>query len=76
MELGKVEIRKRYLTIDATAKALEINRFTIYKWIKRGLLPNPLKIGRRSYYPKELIEKIFSYVEENGKLEPYWWERI
>lgn len=74
--LSRSEIRKRYLTIEATAKALGIGKFTIYKWVKRGLLPAPLKVGKRSYYPKELVEKFFSYVEENGKPEPYWWERI
>lgn len=73
--LGRLEIRKKYLTFEATAKAVGINRSTLYEWIKKGLFPAPVKIGRRSYYPKELVENFFHIAEKNGKVEPFWWEK-
>jgi Helix-turn-helix domain len=28
----------------------------LWKWHKRGLLPRPVKLGRRNYFPKDEVE--------------------
>jgi len=69
------ELKKNYLKLDQVSKLLGINKTTIYKWIKKGLLPPPLKVGRRSYYTREFIESLFSYIEKEGKIDPFWWNK-
>ena len=36
-----------------------ITYMTLYKWTKDGLLPHPIKLGRRNYYNREAIENHF-----------------
>lgn len=29
---------------------------TFYRWVKRGLLPKPIKLGTRCYYARDEVE--------------------
>jgi predicted site-specific integrase-resolvase len=33
-----------------------ITYMTLYKWTKEGVVPTPVKLGRRNYYNREAIE--------------------
>jgi predicted DNA-binding transcriptional regulator AlpA len=41
-----------------------INPATAYRWVKRGLLPKPLKVGGLSRWRKEEIEACFARMVE------------
>ena len=68
------EIRRKYLPLRSVAKKLGVDYTTIYKWIKKDLFPKPVKVGRYSYYPKDMVEKFFHSLEKNGEVIPFWWE--
>ena len=40
------------------AKRYGISPMTVGKWVKRGLLPEPLRLGRRSYFDRERVEEL------------------
>ena len=33
-----------------------LSPMTIYRWTKRGFLPQPIKLGRTNYYPRSEVE--------------------
>jgi predicted DNA-binding transcriptional regulator AlpA len=33
-----------------------ISAMTLWRWVKRGLLPPPIKLGRRNYYERREVE--------------------
>lgn len=33
-----------------------LSPMTIYRWTKGGLLPQPIKLGRTNYYPRNEVE--------------------
>jgi predicted site-specific integrase-resolvase len=44
---------------DSTTVIIEkygISYMTLYKWTKEGVVPHPVKLGRRNYYNREAIE--------------------
>jgi predicted site-specific integrase-resolvase len=33
-----------------------LSEMTIYRWTKRGLLPPPIRLGRKNYYVRDEVE--------------------
>jgi hypothetical protein len=46
--------RKNYKTRDAFAEKFGVTAKTIGDWVRRGILPKPVRIGRVKYY--EVVE--------------------
>ena len=44
------------LTVSEVAKMLKVNRNFVYKLIKDGLFPKPVKLGRSSRWLKSEVE--------------------
>ena len=45
-----------YESTALITERLGISRITLYRWLKRGLLPSPIKLGRRHYYARSDVE--------------------
>jgi len=57
----KMQIRGRdFVTPVIIMEKYEITASTLYRWVRRGLLPRPLKIGRCRYYDLDELEARFS----------------
>jgi len=39
-----------FVTIGALAESMKVSKRTIYRWIKSGVLPHPLKVGGSSRF--------------------------
>ena len=46
------------LTCLEAAGELKVTRQTIYSWLKKGLIPEAIRIGHRHLIPKEVVERI------------------
>ena len=66
---------RNFLSIEATARKLGIYKSTLYRWINKNLFPPPIKIGKRSFYPKETVRAFFEYIEKEGEIKSYWWKK-
>jgi predicted DNA-binding transcriptional regulator AlpA len=33
-----------------------LSPMTVYRWTKEGFLPQPIKLGRTNYYPRDEVE--------------------
>jgi hypothetical protein len=49
-----------YETGGALSARLGVCSVTIYRWVRRGLLPTPIKIGTRKYYCRDEVESRLS----------------
>jgi predicted DNA-binding transcriptional regulator AlpA len=38
------------VTAKIVMRELDISQPTLYRWVKSGLLPRPIKLGRNRYY--------------------------
>lgn len=47
------------LTVDEVSKKFKVNRITVWRWERDGLLKGK-KMGRRKYYASSEIEKIIN----------------
>jgi DNA-binding transcriptional MerR regulator len=56
MEIGGVI----YWAPPAVCEWADIHPQTFYSWVRRGLMPPPIKIGNRRYYPKDEVERRLS----------------
>jgi prophage regulatory protein len=45
------------LTVKDIIAMLKVSKSTIYKWIKDGKFPKPLKFGRNSRWTEEMIKE-------------------
>jgi predicted DNA-binding transcriptional regulator AlpA len=45
-----------YDSASAIIEKYGISYMTLYKWTKEGVLPHPVKLGRRNYYNRQAIE--------------------
>jgi predicted site-specific integrase-resolvase len=45
-----------YETGSALSARLGVCAATIYRWMRRGLLPAPIKLGTRKYYCRTEVE--------------------
>ena len=50
-----------YETGGALSARLGVCSVTIYRWMRRGLLPTPIKIGARNYYRRDEVESLLSH---------------
>lgn len=48
---------EEYLTVDEAARVLRLTRWTIYRYVKTGVLP-ARQIVRRLYIPRTAIEAL------------------
>ena len=48
----------QFINIDAVCKMFGISRATVYRDIEAGLLPKPMKIGRRSRWSQNELQGI------------------
>jgi predicted DNA-binding transcriptional regulator AlpA len=37
-----------------------LSAMTVYRWTKNGFLPQPIKLGRTNYYPRNEVENRLS----------------
>jgi hypothetical protein len=52
-----IKIRgKTYISSAVLCRTYEIHGVTAYRWRKRGLLPEGVRIGNVHYYPKKEVE--------------------
>ncbi len=42
----------------------DISEMTIWRWVQAGILPQPIKINKRNYWPASAIERV-----KTGKAE-------
>jgi predicted DNA-binding transcriptional regulator AlpA len=42
----------------ARAELGDVSDMTIWRWIKAGVLPQPIKINKRNYWPASAIERV------------------
>jgi predicted DNA-binding transcriptional regulator AlpA len=49
-----------YETGGALSARLGVCSVTIYRWMRRGLLPAPIKIGSKKYYCRDEVEAFLS----------------
>ena len=47
---------QEYDSANTITKKYGISYVTLYKWTKQGVVPHPVKLGRRNYYNREAIE--------------------
>jgi predicted site-specific integrase-resolvase len=47
---------QEYDSASTITEKYGISYMTLYKWTKGGLVPNPVKLGRRNYYNRKAIE--------------------
>ena len=45
-----------YDCAEVLAERLGTTYSTIWKWMKAGLLPKPVRLGGRAYYDREIVE--------------------
>jgi predicted DNA-binding transcriptional regulator AlpA len=36
----------------------DVSEMTIWRWTKTGILPQPIKINKRNYWPASAIERV------------------
>lgn len=48
-------------TSDELIKKFKISKQTLYDWMEKNNFPKPIKIGRRVYWKKNIIE---TYIEK------------
>ncbi len=47
---------RTYVDAVAVRELLGLPDWTFYQWKKRGLLPEPIKLGRHRFYEKDELE--------------------
>lgn len=54
----------RLLTITDLSDAFQVSPMTIYRWVKRGVLPAPVKVGRTSRWLEDDITAYLDALKE------------
>jgi predicted site-specific integrase-resolvase len=49
---------KQFYCTALLAERYGISPMTVGKWVKRGLLPEPLRLGRRSYFDRDRVDEL------------------
>lgn len=62
----KEETDPQYLTRKEIEKRLHISTVTVYSWVKKGWLPEPVKINGRVLWEKS---KVRDYINSNTKIK-------
>jgi predicted site-specific integrase-resolvase len=58
-----------YYTTPELAEVLDINKWTLYDFLERGLIPMPtVRLGRRRYYTGKEVERIKEEFEKAKKV--------
>ena len=57
-------VEKKYYRATEIAKICGIGRSSLYKWIKKGYLAEPFKLGTASLWKKEDVERFFERLEK------------
>lgn len=55
------------MSLSHAAEYLSTSRETLYKWIKRGLLPKPMKIGSTCVFTVEQLQPMVGWKEKKKK---------
>ena len=57
----------RYITVDQLSRKLGgRSRSSIYRDLKKGLLPNPIRVGARLYWCEEEVEEFLKSLGIGG----------
>lgn len=48
-------INNKLMSLTETARELGISDRSLYSWRKRGIMPDPIRIGRKCFYTPELV---------------------
>lgn len=53
-------MHKDKLVSSRTARAElgDVSEMTIWRWVKAGIMPEPIKINGRNYWPASAIERV------------------
>jgi predicted DNA-binding transcriptional regulator AlpA len=62
-------VEKKLYRVKEIALMCGVGRTSIYEFIKKGLLPRPLKINSMSFWKKEDIDAFFEKLENGGLQE-------
>jgi prophage regulatory protein len=65
----KPVVEKKYYRAKEIALICGLGRTTIYGYVKRGLFPEPLKIGWLSLWKKEDVDAFLEKLEKGGLKE-------
>lgn len=52
-------LEKKYLKANDIAFVYGVSRATVYNYIKRGIFPQPRKIGQLSFFDKDEVDEYF-----------------
>lgn len=55
---------QKLLRINHLTSIIGVSRPTIYRWIKRGILPKPIRIGKTPYWSADRINQWLSCMDE------------
>jgi predicted site-specific integrase-resolvase len=47
---------QQYDSASTIIEKYGISYMTLYNWTREGVVPHPVKVGRRNYYNREAIE--------------------
>ena len=56
-----------FLTLQNLANQLEISERTVRRWVAKGHLPAPRRLGRQCFWPAQAIRDALS-VQREGKI--------
>jgi predicted DNA-binding transcriptional regulator AlpA len=57
---------KKFYGAKEIVENLGISRKTLDNWVESGDFPPPIKIGRRIFWQKEVVDKYLKDLEEKG----------
>ncbi len=60
------DISNNLLTINQVCKKLNRSRVTLWKWVKNGTFPKPIKVGNRTLGWKEDVFDKWLDAQESG----------
>ncbi len=49
---------KRYLRTPQMLSSFGISRTTLHRWINRGVIPRPIKLGNVCLWPEDVLDAI------------------
>ena len=50
----------RYMSVRDIAREFPVSESTLWRWCRRGVLCEPISVGRKKYWLREWVEEAFS----------------
>lgn len=64
-----IDVLERYCTASELARSLGVSRSVIYVWVRRGLIPQGLKIGHVRRWRVSEVRKALEEMNKGGIAE-------